>query len=330
MTHQADLSPGEAPYTAPVRSIGWLSSRHAFPTGSVPAEFTQALARLRDVPFAMTRGFHLCEFCPKNREDEPGRFDAGSSFWSSPEYGNGEIIVRGESGVVYVAPRLVLHYVTEHGYRPPQEFVDAVLFQSRRWVRGDRPMSFGYKCVWIAARAKTSIHVVQALGLKEPVPVAWADGIDAAYDGRVFVAPPLDGWVLAAGTKFPDSGGGDHPDRATPFVEALSQRCGEVQYFGTHRVVEWHAWARAVNGTVTRKFSWIGERGEVLWNEGARTDAEREFHVGVEPDGSEDAQFPDEEHVLAIAARWGVGPGTLDDRTDAPHLGYVGVLRSPA
>ncbi len=325
MTNLADLSPCESAHGD--LNVGWLSSRRAFPTGAVPPDFTMALARLHEVPVALTRGYHLCEFCPKSRNADPHRFDAGSPFWGSAEYGNGEIVVPGESGVRYVAPRLALHYVTEHGYRPPQEFLDAVLFQSRRWERGDRPMSFGYKCVWIAVREATPIHVAESLGLTGLAPVAWADGVDAAYDGRVFVTPPFDGWVLAASTKFPDSGGGDHPDHATPFIEALSQRCGEVQYFGTHRVVEWHAWARAVKGTFLRKFSYVGERGEVLWNDGEPTDVERELRVGVDPDGSEERPFPDEEHVLATAARWGLGPGTLDDRDDAPRLGYEGTLR---
>lgn len=132
MTHFPDLSTRTPVVGKHGVSIGWLSSSHPFPTGAVGPEFTSALARLWEAPVALTRGFHLCELCPKNREDDPHRFDAGSAFWSSTEYGNGEILVRSEAGVVYVAPRLVLHYVTEHGYRPPQEFIDAALFQSRR------------------------------------------------------------------------------------------------------------------------------------------------------------------------------------------------------
>jgi hypothetical protein len=41
--------------------------------------------------------------------------------------GNGEIRVPGLSGVVYVAPVLVAHYVEAHNYRPPDEFIQAVL-----------------------------------------------------------------------------------------------------------------------------------------------------------------------------------------------------------
>jgi hypothetical protein len=41
--------------------------------------------------------------------------------------GNGEIRVRAANGITYVAPVLVLHYVVEHGYLPPQEFIEAVI-----------------------------------------------------------------------------------------------------------------------------------------------------------------------------------------------------------
>ena len=41
--------------------------------------------------------------------------------------GNGEIRVTGEDGTVYAAPTMIAHYVAEHHYLPPQEFVDAVL-----------------------------------------------------------------------------------------------------------------------------------------------------------------------------------------------------------
>ncbi len=41
--------------------------------------------------------------------------------------GNGELWVPGAGSLVYVAPVLVAHYVEVHSYRPPQEFVDAIL-----------------------------------------------------------------------------------------------------------------------------------------------------------------------------------------------------------
>ncbi|MFE2149246.1 hypothetical protein ACFXAO_04345 [Streptomyces lavendulae] len=56
-------------------------------------------------------GVHECDLCP---EDE------------APD-GNGEVRIPGGPGVAYAAPFLITHYVTAHGYRPPQAFIDAVL-----------------------------------------------------------------------------------------------------------------------------------------------------------------------------------------------------------
>jgi hypothetical protein len=41
--------------------------------------------------------------------------------------GSAEIRVRSGAGELLAAPDLILHYVTAHGYGPPEEFVMAVL-----------------------------------------------------------------------------------------------------------------------------------------------------------------------------------------------------------
>jgi hypothetical protein len=51
-------------------------------------------------------GVHTCELC--------GSFKAG-----------GNLGVPGD-GVLYVAPEMIAHYVSAHGYLPPDEFVQAV------------------------------------------------------------------------------------------------------------------------------------------------------------------------------------------------------------
>ena len=35
--------------------------------------------------------------------------------------------VWGKDGNVYAAPSLIFHYILQHGYQPPQEFIDAVM-----------------------------------------------------------------------------------------------------------------------------------------------------------------------------------------------------------
>ena len=41
--------------------------------------------------------------------------------------GSGEIRVRGTDRTAYTAPILIVHYVEAHGYRPPEEFIAAIL-----------------------------------------------------------------------------------------------------------------------------------------------------------------------------------------------------------
>ena len=69
-----------------------------------------------------TRGYHRCPFC-----ENPG-------FGIKVEYqgnlltlGSAEIRVQGVDGTRYPAPGLICHYIKEHNYLPPQEFIDAVL-----------------------------------------------------------------------------------------------------------------------------------------------------------------------------------------------------------
>lgn len=116
MTYIADLTPYNYGREAPrhdVLAVGWLSKDEPFTQGDVPPVFTERLAGLIWHPVNLYRGSHQCEFCPPATPVKDG--------------GNGEIRVQGYSGVVFVAPVLVAHYVTAHGYQPPQVFVNAVL-----------------------------------------------------------------------------------------------------------------------------------------------------------------------------------------------------------
>ncbi|WP_448316818.1 DUF7919 family protein [Streptomyces sp. CO7] len=74
---------------------------------------------MRPLPGAASRLGALVR--PRARAPAPGPGDL------HPGQGTGEIRVPGPPGVVFAAPRLVGHYVTGHGYRPPRPFVDAVL-----------------------------------------------------------------------------------------------------------------------------------------------------------------------------------------------------------
>jgi hypothetical protein len=123
-----DLAPFHYPNHAPelnVLSIGWLSRDHVFETGAVPFGFVEALQTLVASPVDISRGMHLCDFCPP----PPVIVRNGLRFIEPPPEitSNGVIRVRDLEGRTYVAPVLTLHYVRAHAYKPPEAFIRAVL-----------------------------------------------------------------------------------------------------------------------------------------------------------------------------------------------------------
>src|SRR5262249_40137451 len=108
-----------------VLNVGWLSKEHSFPQGPPDSRFVDALRRLVARPVNLFRGLHVCEFCPQG----PRKLLPGGIPWFEPlpgTEGNGEVRVTSADGTTFVAPVLILHYVTDHNYSPPRQFVDAV------------------------------------------------------------------------------------------------------------------------------------------------------------------------------------------------------------
>ena len=68
----------------------------------------------------VTRGWHCCLFgphCPY-----PTTYSIDGREWT---LGGASIVVVDDEGLPWVAPNLVLHYVTEHGYAPGLKLHDA-------------------------------------------------------------------------------------------------------------------------------------------------------------------------------------------------------------
>src|SRR6266699_2697986 len=127
MTFFRDLSPFRYADRAGLQSavnIGWLSPFRYCPIGRTTLEFRDKLFELCAEPHVHHRGYHrcllgLCIFTP--------RFGITASLNGRDAYlGSGIIVVRG-TAETYAAPNLIYHYVTQHGYRPPKGFIDAVL-----------------------------------------------------------------------------------------------------------------------------------------------------------------------------------------------------------
>jgi hypothetical protein len=136
----------------------------------------------------------------------------------------------------------------------------------------DKPQGFGFKVLWFALKASNPAAVVEALELREATPANWESGLAAAYDSQrddawVFVSPPVGGWVLVVGCLLPYPTTQSHDDAGAKFdalFSRLMKRSDDVQFYGSHRVVDFVAWARALNGKPVRIFAWAGCDGVVL------------------------------------------------------------------
>ncbi|MGW4196191.1 DUF7919 family protein [Streptomyces sp. NPDC005004] len=122
MTHYPDLSAYE--YNATERktlNVGWLSREHPYATGEAPAGLVDVLAELARNAVNADRGMHFCELCPDfpTAREHTSRGDVF--------IGGGEIRVTGEQGVEYTSPAMVVHYVEDHSYLPPDDYCTAVL-----------------------------------------------------------------------------------------------------------------------------------------------------------------------------------------------------------
>ncbi len=234
----------------------------------------------------------------------------------------------------------------------------------------DKPQSFGYKISWYAVKAAAPGAVLDALEFGEGAPANWRTGLAAAHsrEGKaperyVFAAPPVSGWTLVAGFWLPEpyipSQGPRDGSKFEELFTGLMNRFARVQFFGSYRVVDYCAWARAENGKVVRIFSCAD--GEVYANLGEQTPEEARLNFarldGLAPpeatrrlyEAAEDIEaeqnaliaggvpereaqakvsrmrraLPNESDVVELAGLWSVDPTQLSEQDNPEGLGLV-------
>jgi hypothetical protein len=169
---------------------------------------------------------------------------------------------------------------------------------------------------WLAVRSQNPRAIQEALGLQHARDCTWSDAIGAPFEPRLFISPPVDGWILVIGCDLPDPA--DDIDECFKFLCALSEKLGEVQFYSRHRAVSHHGWARLSGGKVVRAYAWAGE---TLWNQGPITDAERELKLrclvymqssNVLGLAERELLALNTERVVRLAARWSVDPTSVE------------------
>jgi len=178
---------------------------------------------------------------------------------------------------------------------------------------------------WLAVRSRNAHAVQMALGLNNVQPCTWLEGL--AGEEKLFVAPPVKGWVLIIGSNLPDPA--DDVDLCFRFLTGLSHKLGHVQYFKANRVLGHHAWVRVEAGRVVRGYAWAGK---ALWNQGKPTREEGElgmrclqyFESPQQTFDEFDVAAANVEKVSMLAGRWSLDPGTVDERLFEHAYGIAG------
>ena len=114
LTHFYDLSQCDyfgAETTDRLRAIGWLAAGHNYTTGETDESTFSKLKELLRDPWqpTLTCGLHECELC---------QFDRPT--------GHANLFVPAGTSL-FICPELIVHYIAAHKYRPPDEFLRAVI-----------------------------------------------------------------------------------------------------------------------------------------------------------------------------------------------------------
>ena len=94
-------------------AIGYLSIDEEFEKGEVSTSFLTKLHVLCNEGLALgSAGCHVCEFC-----------EGDNKATSSSE----KELVDKENKIKYLFPKMIFHYITEHKFKPSNEFIEFVM-----------------------------------------------------------------------------------------------------------------------------------------------------------------------------------------------------------
>ena len=112
--------------------VGWLDGPHPFARVSIDSRLVRKMKLLAAKPVEVYGGKHVCELCVPPPGLEKTIMPNGIAIdpncsWAKWDHGssNGEIRVL-HKGVTFAAPVLIVHYIEEHGYLPPVQFLLAI------------------------------------------------------------------------------------------------------------------------------------------------------------------------------------------------------------
>ena len=94
-------------------AVGYLSIDEEFEKGEVSQNFLNKLKILWSEGLVLgSAGCHVCEFC-----------EGDNKATSSSE----KMLIDRENKIKYIFPKMIFHYITEHKFKPSNEFIEFVM-----------------------------------------------------------------------------------------------------------------------------------------------------------------------------------------------------------
>ena len=112
----------------------------------------------------------------------------------------------------------------------------------------EHPCAFRSPGSWLAIKSRSPLSVQSALGLHNPKPCSWIQGL--AGEEKLFIAPPVKGWILVIGSGLPDPS--DDVDVCFRFLLDSTGDCQQSLVFLCRRRLREDAACRG--GTLTDLF----------------------------------------------------------------------------
>ena len=206
----------------------------------------------------------------------------------------------------------------------------ATPFDLQNDAQESAPFLFDRPNRWLAVKCTNIQKVQNALHLNNPTPCPLSEGFSRLGEHKLFISPPVKGWILVVGNSLPDMN--EDIDKLYHFLMKAASELGSVQYFSANRVLSHHAWIRIENNRVYRAYAWAGE---TLWNQGDTTAAERDLEMKCYSYGDAPLPFPftardshvaNTEKVMQLAARWSIDPMAVNNQSVRAAFGIAGDL----
>jgi len=192
------------------------------------------------------------------------------------------------------------------------------------------PCMFTLPSHWLAIKSSKPRQVMAALRLNKPTLCSWEEGLTAANERKLFIAPPVAGWILVFGSSLPEPA--RDVDRVFHFILGLSRKLGHVQYFSMNHQGGHHSWVQAENGRVRRAYAWAGA---TLWHQGSMTRSETRLGMRclnycesreITEEQAAEIAVANAEKVPQLAACWSLDPAALKGRMFRESHGIAGEL----